>query len=387
MEAGRAIHRGINIALPHEGAFEVRLRRRGVSARIDLLAEVPVEIKTGEDPLPGDLKVERPEYVEQVGFYCALLDRDEARLVHVQRLAQGAPKVRAYDLGFRDPGALGSELEQRATSLREAIALREPSRLPRCRWFSRGCEYRAAGQCDCQGTEPPPSDVLLAGAKDARPREDVAERWASALERIDLGAPSPSVRRYRDLVYPRRAYFDAVSPLEASGPPVAVTDSSVSDVWDGAVGALEGGPAGEVHRLREFGWTPEEEVAGWRGEPYVLRTSRAWSRTRPEEALARFPQYALELGFRCVATATRRGRALLAYERAEEPRDRLQVLEYSFGADIAGYAEELAQRRRGYETALERRTPGSLPACPAWMFPSCPYREGCGCGETDRSQR
>ncbi len=52
--------------------MEVRLRREGISCRIDLLSDVPVEIKTGTGSLPADLKVDRPEHVEQLAMYCAL---------------------------------------------------------------------------------------------------------------------------------------------------------------------------------------------------------------------------------------------------------------------------------------------------------------------------
>lgn len=388
MEAGRNLHRGIDLALPDEGAFEVRLRRAGISARIDLLSDVPVEIKTGDEPPPDDLAGERPEYVEQIALYCALLARDRARLVHVQGPADGPPVVRAFDLGYHDPAVLSEELERRAASLRAALGSQNASSLPRCRWHALGCEYRAAGLCDCRGDEELPSSVLVDQAQRPTPRDDISDRWARALRKVDLAAPTPGMRRYRDLVYPRRAYFDAVAPAEPPAPRVALTDYPPSDVYDSAVGALEGGPVGEVHRLPEFGWTPEEEVAGWRGEPYIVRTSRAWSRLRADEAVTRFPQYALELGFRCAATGTRRGHLVVAYERAERLHDRLQVLEYSFGSDLASYASLLGERRRTFERALSSSDPSELAVCADWMVPNCPYRASCGCGEgAPRSQR
>ena len=79
-----------------------------------------------------------------------------------------------------------------------------------------------------------------------------------------------------------------------------------SDVYDGAVGVLEDGPVGEVHRLLERAGSPDEEVVGFRGVPYIVRTSRAWSRVAAERASARFPQYAVELGLRCAASGTSR---------------------------------------------------------------------------------
>ncbi len=389
MEAGRALHRSIDLALEKEGTFEVRLRRGGVSARIDLLSDVPVEIKTGEQPPPDDLVETRPEYVEQVAMYCALIERSEGRLVYVHHPGETNPVVVAVDVAFDETRALRAELDRRATDLRTALGLRTPAALPRCRWFDRGCEYRAASLCDCRGDELEAPGGFADRVVGQVVRGDVKERWERALEARSPSVRAPPVRRYRDLVYPRRAYFETVAPVEpANVPRTAVGDRPPSDVYDGAVGALEGGAVGDVHRLPETGPTPEEEVAGWRGEPYIVRTSRAWSRVREAEAFARFPQYALELGFRCATTGTRRGRVLLAYERATVPEDRLQVLEYTFGDGVEAYAREYRRRWALFEQALLDAGAGRLPPCAGWMTADCPYRDRCGCAEdASRSQR
>ncbi len=389
MDAGRALHRAIDLALEKEGTFEVRLRRGGVSARIDLLADVPVEIKTGDQLPPDDLVETRPEYVDQLAMYCALVDRTDARLVYVHRPEDAAPAVRAVDVAFDEAKALRTELDRRAGELKTALNLRTPAALPRCRWFDRGCEFRSAGLCDCRGDELEASEPYTDHVVAQVVRGDVQERWEQALSARSEPVVPPPFHRYRDLVYPRRAYFESVEPVEAArvGRPT-VGDHTPSEVYDGAVGALEGGAVGDVHRLAETGPTPEEEVAGWRGEPYIVRTSRAWSRVREADALARYPQYALELGFRCATTGTRRGRVLLAYERATAQDDRLQVLEYTFGEQADAYAREYRRRWELLDRALAESRPRTLAACAAWMVAECPYRARCGCAEDSvRSQR
>jgi hypothetical protein len=389
MDAGRRAHRRIDLALPAEGAFEVRLRRGGVSARIDLLADVPVEVKTGDDAPPDDLVEGRPEYVDQVAMYCALLDRTDGRLIHVHPDASGRPTVRAVDVAFADPAVLRDELASRASGLRSALASADPAGLPACRWFARGCEFRAAGRCECNGAEPFPSTAFQDAVVGVVVRGDVEERWNRALAASSAPLADASFRRFRDLLYPRRTYFETTSPEE---PPVPARPSPgetyPSEVYDSTVGALEGGPIGDVRRLAETDSLVEEEVAGWKGEPYVIRTSRAWSRARADAALERFPQYAIELGFRCAVTATTRARVVLAYERAENPRDRLQVLEYDFGDGVASYAQLYRDRAATLTAARARADPRELPPCALWMTTDCPYRARCGCpAESGRSQR
>lgn len=389
MEAGRSLHRSIGQRLAAEGSFEVRLRRDGVAARIDLLADVPVEIKSGEDPLPDDLVTDRPEYVEQMALYCALLGVPSARLVHVQQ-GTGAPRdVRAFDVAFADVGRLRSELSSRAERLRSALDHQTPEELPRCRWFRAGCEFRTASLCTCTGDEPAPGATIVEEVVGVVARGDVEARWRTTLAPAEIPENRPVARRYRDLVYPRRAYFEITEPVEASeAPKVRPADHPPSYVYDAAVGAVESGPAGEVCRMPERLPSPEEELVGWRGEPFLLRTSRAWTRVRLEELPQRFPQYVTELGFRCAVAGSPRGLLVIAYERATSPDDRLQVVEFSFGSGLADYLGLYRERTAQLAEGLSRHAPDGLPACPGWMTADCPYRERCGCpSEAGRSQR
>ncbi len=389
MDAGREFHRFIGRRLPGEGAFEVRVRRDGVAARIDLLADVPVEIKSSDEALPDDVVADRPEYVEQMALYCALLGRPSARLVHLRHGAEPVVDVRALDIAFGDPSTLRAELSARSGQLREAIDRKSPDRLPRCRWFRAGCEFRAAGICTCTGGEPPTTAAIAEQVVGVVARGDVEGRWQSALAEPAPSAPVPVARRYRDLVYPRRAFFEITDPGWPREPArVRPADHPPSGVYDGAVGAVEGGPVGEVCRMFERRRSPEEELAGWKGEPFLLRTSRAWSRVPVEQLFERFPQYAVELGFRCAVAGTERGRLVLAYERAATPADRLQVVEYSFGPGLGPYARLYEARTELLAQAVVERSPAGLAACPGWMTTDCPYRDRCGCpAESGLSQR
>lgn len=386
-ERGRSWHRTVAERLPEEGAYEVRVRRRGVIARIDLLADVPVEIKSGAAVAVDDLPGQRPEHLEQLGIYCSLLDRTQGRVVHLAPAPGDGMAVGAVDIDFSSEATLAGAVDRRLRQLRTAILTKSPVELPRCRWWSRGCEYGDAGTCDCSGAEPPPPDDLLSCAGTLTRRPDIEARWSERLATEPDPVGSPTVGRYRDLIYPRRTYFDRTTPTGGAPGELAARPVPIgSDLYDRLQEALEGGPAGEVARLPDRGERPEEEVAGFRGEPYLVRTSRAWDRIRPTEAGVRFPQYLLELGFRCAATGVPEGVVVVAFEHAETDADRIEVLRYHF-PDLGAFRREWESRREALARAIAEHAPAELSPCPAWMFEECPYRAACGCGTPARSQR
>ncbi len=366
--------------------MEVRLRREGISCRIDLLSDVPVEIKTGAGPLPVDLKADRPEHVEQLAMYCALTGRPTGRLVHIL-LAEGqATAVRATDVTFGDLDRVASELRAREAALRSALEAGDGAGLPRCRWFGRGCEFQASGVCGCDGGEPGGSDLLLDEARSLVERPELSDRWQRLLRVAGSAGTPPAAARFRDLVYPRRAFFERTrGRVPDTETPPAVSPSR--DLYDRLAEAVESGPVGDVRQLPSDPDGPEEEVVGLRGVPFLLRTSRAGARIRSAEAVARFPQYALELGLRCAATGTSEGHVILGYERAEDDRDRVHVLDYRF-RPTATFSILAKERSRALADAIARGSPRELAACAGWMVSDCPYRTECGCdGDGGRSQR
>ncbi len=387
LEAGRFLHRVVGPVLAPDVRLEVRVRKDGLVGRIDALTDVPVEVKTATLAVdPAALADDRPEYVEQLAMYCALLGRPTGRLVTLVARETSVGGVRVVDLSFRDLPAISDEMHRRADRLRAAWGRRDPTDLGRCRWFSRGCEYQDAEVCDCTGEEVDPPSRILAAVASADDRPDIAGPLRERLERALASTPPPSVDRFRDLVYPRRAYFDRRPPPDAEPTP-SRAPGPASSLYADLLEAVESGPVGEVARLPSRSTDPAEEVGGFRGEPYIVRTSRVRVPHRAEDLLARSPQYALELGFRCVATGRTAGRVIVAYEHALDARDRVRVFEAEF-RPVSVFARLWRGRLGELERALAEHAPESLEACPSWMFESCPYRTACGCGPADpRSQR
>ncbi len=382
LEGGRRLHRTLGVLFASQGALEVHVRRGSLHGRVDVLTDRPVEVKTTGTPLPAeDLRRARPEHVDQLGMYCALLDAPRGRLVYLRLGRERVEEVAVYDLEFDALEPIRAEMGHRADDFRRALAEGRPRALPRCPWFGRGCEYQTAGACDCDGTEPAPGPVSVDRAARPVPRPGLAESLATAVARIPSPGGPPVVERFRDLLYPRRAFFRrTVPPSAAPAPPVP--SGEAPDLYLRLTDAVEGGAVGEVSRLVTRSDEPDEEVGGLFGAPYLVRTSRLRRRVPADEWIARSPQYALELGLRCVATGMSRSRLVVGYEAPGRETDRVQVVELHFEPSSV-FSRVWRARARLLSQAMESGDPGRLPACPGWMFAGCDYREVCGCGSPD----
>lgn len=388
LDEGRWLHHVIGSVVAPEGLLEVRVRRGGIVGRIDALTDRPIEVKTTTFAVgPDDLVSDRPDQVEQLGMYCSMVGRATGRLIVVAAHELTIPEVRTVDVRFRSLSSVAAEMERRVAELRSALDRGQAEGLPRCRWYDRGCEFRSGSVCDCTGGEPDPPSLLLEAVTSLESRPEVDRELAERLSKELASLSPPQIYRFRDVIYPRRTYFDRVAPLPAAeeGPPPEM--GSVSDLYGRLLETVESGPVGEVTRLPCRSQEPEEEVAAFRGVPYLLRTSRVRSAPRPEEIVGRYPQYVLDLGFRCATTGTRSGRVIVGFEHAESRDDPLKVFAVEFSS-VTVFARLFRERLDQLRTALRDRTPSGLEACPGWMFADCPYRTECGCGaKPGRSQR
>lgn len=367
--------------MAREGTLEARVRRDGLVGRIDILGDVPIEVKTATSLVePPALAKQRPDHLEQLGMYCALVGRPSGRLLTLRTEEGAVTEVQALDVTFASVDRILAEMRRRAEALRTAWADRNVASLPRCPWFGRGCEFEEAGLCGCTGSEPSGASRILDEAGPGVPNEPVNERIRSAFPDPVPSGPAPALARFRDAIYPRRVFFERTRPIpEAPPTPEETLRDTVPDLFARLSEALESGVPGEVARLVPRSEEPEEEVAGFRGRPLLVRTSRAWSRLRPDDLVARSPQYVLELGMRCAVTGTDSAVLVVGFERAEVDRDRVQALEVRFGS-LTPFSRLLREQSRALAAALRDGNPSALTPCPEWMVSDCPYRVECGCG-------
>lgn len=385
LDTGRFLHRVLGPVLAPGAKLEVRVRKDGLVGRLDALTAIPVEVKTATLAVePALLPEDRPEYVEQLAMYCALLGRSSGRLITLVVRDSTVANVRVVDLEFHDLAGVAQEMARRAETLRAARQRKDPSALARCRWFDRGCEFRTAGLCDCTGAEEGGSSLILDRLTSAQDRPEDAQPILDRLLGALATARPPSVERFRDLLYPRRAYFERTKgPAPATVLPAPPGRSTYGDL----VEAVESGPVGEVARLPPLAEDPAEEVGGFRDDPYLIRTSRRPVPHAAEDVVGRSPQYALELGFRCVATGRSRARLFVGYESVADEADRFRAFTLGF-APVSVFARIWRNRAAAFGHAVATADPDSLDPCPSWMFESCPYRTDCRCGASaDRSQR
>src|SRR5207247_423814 len=81
------------------------------------------------------------------------------------------------------------------------------------------------------------------------------------------------------------------------------------------------------------------------------------------------------LAFQCALAGIEKGRLVLYYEAL--PDDKFMVYEMMFN-DLPAIRAEVGRRLSLLESGAP---PSELPACPAWMAKTCPYRDRCGCGD------
>lgn len=382
LERGRTLHAEFARAVARPDHREVRVERDGIVGRIDLWESDPTEVKSTDAVVPaGRLVADRPQYVEQLAMYCALTDRPRGRLVFlvpsVAGDASAPPGVAAADLEFGALAPIWREMQERARRLRSAWDAHDPTDLPRCPWYGRGCELQAAGVCDCTGLEPPTPGVIGEQVTRAEDRPDAAAGFRRALGELRSGGPDGSPLTFRELLYPRRAYFEWLRPEER--PPSPPPDPGREDRRRSAWNALHAGPSGELSRRPSHAPFPMEMVDCFRDGPVLLRSSRSGRPPGTEELPRDQPQYFLELGFRAAAVDHPTAYLVVDYERLPAAEDPLRVYEIRF-QDLELLSRWGRERAAALRSAKARHDPMGLPPCPGWMVDRCPYRSDCRCG-------
>lgn len=121
--------------------FEVAVEKFGVRGSVDILLDLPLELKTTR------ARVSLPDhYFRQLGYYAVLLGVDGGYLV-VMRLNSEVP-WEFYTVGWsgEEMKKMMEEMKTRAELLRSALAKRDVVCLPKCgplmEWKCKYCLYR-----------------------------------------------------------------------------------------------------------------------------------------------------------------------------------------------------------------------------------------------------
>lgn len=378
MMSGTGFHRLFGAAVSREEYLEQFVEVDGVVGRIDIYEDIPTEIKTtGSLVEKNDIRRTRPYYLEQLGFYCAMVSRDKGRLVIYQRGASPENSLAAFLVTFSDVGTILAEMRKRRDLLLEALENGDPSRLPVCPWDNRQCDYSTV--CDCRTSVLPASNEVLNQVV-AVDVDDAAVR--ELMGRLVAVTNRTRPPRLNDLVFPRKAYFARLKLQD-------VSDEETIDAEDDAAeklvsmertgflsvvrDAVKYGLPGETRYVPLKVGSLEDMVMLSHEMPIVVRNARLSSVVERGNIPRVFPHYIMRLAMECGLTGQQRGRLVVYYEKVPQEDAKLMVYDVNFKDTTALKAEAL-RRLNLLETAKRVE---ELPPCWDWMCRSC--RESSSC--------
>ncbi|MBI3976468.1 MAG: hypothetical protein HY334_08770 [Armatimonadetes bacterium] len=375
MMAGTGFHEAFGRAVSTEEFVEQLVEFNEIVGKIDIYEELPVELKT-TGSIPSDPVGWRPSHVEQLGMYCAMVDRPGGFLLYYKRSEWGQPPdLKAFDLEFADLPGITAEMVRRRDLFKEALDTGNPDRLPRCEWFDRHCDFSAF--CGCARAAPL---ERMVGPGTVRARENpVLARRVMASIGTSTGPPRVTLG-LNDLVFPRKAAFRrAGDGEEAEASPQERMSSLQRQGFAEALNdALWYGFPGDFKRIRVPFGSIRASIMQFRGIPTLLRTNRGAKEMVERKRLAdEFPHYIDRLAFECAVADSPRGRLIVYYAVLRE--DKFMVYDLWF-KDLPAIRAEMQRRL----DLLERGAPPhDLPACqPAWMEKYCQFAStGCRCAE------
>jgi hypothetical protein len=379
MWKGTGFHKIFGFAVSSEEYLEQFVEAEGIVGKIDIYENVPVEVKTTSPLAKGkSLLQQRPTYIEQVGMYCALVNVGEGEIVIYER--QGAEESKgvpltAYHVAFPDLEAVREEMRHRRDLLIQALISNDPSNLPVCAWFGRGCDYSAV--CDCSTRSVSSSHKIAELAGKVQVDEVTRQRLLDM-----LGKPKPPQQlRTNDLVFPRKAYFERRKSQEAiSEDELAEEKGESLRSMDemGFAGALKGaiqfGSPGEVENTPVQYASLSDLVRLRQGLPTMVRISKFQSLVERGQLPSAFPHYFYRLGFDCALIDRPKGRLFLYYANVSDENAKMMVYDVSF----RNLGDIKAEALRRVELLEKATSPAQLPRCPSWLCRYCSYKDECG---------
>ena len=376
MLAGTGFHDIFGKVVSSEEFLEQLLEMDGIVGKVDIYQDVPVELKTTSS-IPSDIYRGRGSYFEQLGMYCAMAGSPVGQLIVYRReSSEFEPELRAYEARFGELEKIAQEMLRRRDLFQAALEQDDPSALPRCEWYWRGCDYLSI--CGC-GTAEPQSPVVARQEVEITERGDIAENLR---ERLSAAPTRSADLRLNDLVFPRKASLRRTQGPEEDDidevpPEERLADMQRQGFKDALYSAMRYGSPGQFKRVPVNLGTIVDRVQTLDGVPTILRAVRLRDMV-PRERLSRFfSHYFDRMAFECALTGSQRGRLVLYYEAM--PGDRFMVYDVSLTQIDQILAE--AERRLGL---LESGAPHTeLPPCPAWMAKRCEFAAVCGCGSSD----
>ena len=376
MMLGSGFHEQFTRAVTKEEYIEQFVEMDGITGRIDIYEQHPLELKTTRAPIQAeDIKNRRPSWLEQLGMYCAMVNRTEGWLLVYNREAGTHPLI-AFGVRFDGLTWIQTEMASRRDFLASALKSGTPDSLGVCPWRGKGCIYEAQRVCSCADLNETPSFPIADKAVNVARDEGVEQDFAKRLAR-----PSGAKEgiRVTDLVFPRKAYFAAASQAPHEEETVSKLESF--DRYGLVRELISRGLAGKGELSRrpiELG-PIRDRVLIHKGAATVVRVSEFREPVQRWQLPDTFRHYVIRLGFDAALAGTQRGRLVVYYRNASSEDAKLMVYDIFF-KDLDHLRREAEQRAGLLVGAKATGDPGLLPPCPAWMFKFCQYKDWCRCG-------
>lgn len=378
MLSGTGFHEVFGRAISTEEYLEQTVEFEGIVGKIDIFQDVPTELKTSGS-IPRDVKAFRPGYIDQLGMYCAMTGKPEGRLVIYKRAQFGrSPELKAFDVTFTNVPAVAAEMRRRRDLLRQALDNRDPTLLPRCEWFSVGCDYREI--CGCERAAPLDRLVSREGSQLA----ENAALASSLADQLSRGQSRPASFSLNDLVFPRKAAFER----KRTEDPEAVQEES----FEARLAGLErAGFKGALYQTLRYGipgafaripvqlGTLHGMVSTFKGIPTLLRSTRMPRMVDRSYLAETFSHYFDRLAFECALSRHAQGRIVIYYEALSG--DKFMIYDVWL-KDLDRVCAEAERRLALLESGA---SPYELPACPSWMAKFCNFAARCKCGANTTS--
>jgi hypothetical protein len=373
MWAGTGFHKTFGSAVSSEEYLEQFVEAEGIVGKIDIYENIPVEVKTTSTPVDTkDLLQYRPNYVEQLGMYCAMVNAHDGEIIIYQRQGEESPSTSplvVYHVTFPNLEAIREEMRRRRDLLVQALISNDSSNLPVCPWLNRQCDYSQV--CDCKTTS------VLASHEIA---DLVGEIYVDSTTCTQLlnkmaGVQPSQLFGINDIVFPRKAYFERLKLSEGVPEKKEEYLRSMDELGflDVLRDSLRFGTPGEAQRIPVKHTPLTDLVQIWQNLPTILRDPKFSSLVERERLPRAFPHYFLRLGFDCALTGNAKGRMLLYYVRVPKEDAKLMVYDVNFTNLNAVKAEAL----RRLELLEKATSPLQLPKCPSWMCSYCDYNLEC----------
>jgi len=306
-----------------------------------------------------------------------MVNSSQGKIIVYQRQGQeSSAPLTVYHVIFPDLEAVRDEMRRRRDLLIQALISSDPSNLPICAWFGKGCDYSEV--CDCQTTSVSLSHKIAELAGQIQVDDITCQQLLDK-----FAEPQPSqLFRINDTVFPRKTYFKRLKPQE-----IAIDEEELQrekeehlrsmdelGFLDALREALRYGTPGEVQSIPIQYASLSDLVRVRQNLPTILRDPKFRSLVDRSQLARAFPHYLLRLGFECALTDHPKGRLLLYYTKVPREDAKLMVYDVTFRNLNSVKAETL----RRVELLGKATSPTQLPKCPSWMCPNCSYKFECG---------